>query len=448
MLSKFEKQLWAVFLFICIALPGGTLHAASPISRFVFITEPQTVQPGVLSEALTIQAQNEAGALQQSDETIDLSFASTSASGEFLSAAGEPVKTVMNKGTANRTFYYRDAAPGTHTLTVQAVGRVSGQSWIARQDIIIGSGPASAAAAQASAVPPPPSAAASGGAAAVSGASVAPPPPAGIRAYAGGGRKVLAGQAVEFQGEAIGLEGAPIDNARFLWNYGDGSVGEGRAATHIFRIPGTYIVGLHVSSGIYAASDYAAVTAAPNQLAISEVVGGKEGYIRIRNQAVEAADIGGWAMEDSRGKNFLFPPRTVIGAKSEAAFPNAVTGLMPEGALRLQYPDGSPALERHPAEAVPVVLHANQEKPAAAHPLEFPREHAAAADRTEGAENPQEPLGLEDKIQARTLAATATDALLAAGAGTALPGTVFFLLAGLMSIAAAAGFLAVRKFFM
>ena len=146
MTPKWGRQLLAVFLliFIAVFIPavwGPFVWANTHIVQFRFVTEPQTIRPRELSSALSIQAQDAAGGAATTTETTDLEFSSSSGTGEFLNASGDPVRTVMNRGTANRTFYYRDSAPGTHTLKVKAIARATPpKSWEAVQEIIVSSG--------------------------------------------------------------------------------------------------------------------------------------------------------------------------------------------------------------------------------------------------------------------------------------------------------------------
>lgn len=140
-----EKQLLAVFLLILIAFPGVGVWASSHIAKFVFITEPQSIRAGELSQELTVQAQDAAGNPVEAGETLDLEFTSSSASGEFLNSSGNPVSTVMNKNWKSRNFYYRDSVAGEHTLRV----KVTSKSWEAVQKITISS-------AEPTPAPPPP----------------------------------------------------------------------------------------------------------------------------------------------------------------------------------------------------------------------------------------------------------------------------------------------------
>lgn len=421
---------WGLFL-CCSGLFLFAARADAQITRFVFITEPQTVAAQELSGAYTIQAQDAAREARQSEETIDLTFSSTSATGEFLSATGEPVRTVMNKGTANRTFYYRDATAGTHTLTVVAVGRVSGQTWTASQKIAVGSvasAPAPAALAPALDAPAP-----------SSGSVSALPPAPAIEARAGPDRTAIAGTSVDFKGMAIGLLGAPIDNARFWWNFGDGAVTEGKDASHIFRAPGTYTAGLHVSSGVYAASDYATIAVIPNKVIIKEVIAGEGGFIRIRNESDATVDIGGWAIAAADGRKFMLPPYTMVRGKSDIALAHTVTGLSGAVPLRVHFPDGSLAF-----------VYADE--PAA------PARDSAPSVPIIAAAVPPVPVAQIETADTKSDQATATASLhdeaplphpyaASAGMGAFAFSYSFFALAVFLSAGASAGFLLLKKFF-
>lgn len=169
-----------------------------------------------------------------------------------------------------------------------------------------------------------------------------------IKAYAGEDRIIVVGSEEEFTGAALGIKDEPLAQARFWWNFGDGETKEGRVVSHVFKIPGKYTVGLHVSSGEYSASDYFLVEAVPNQLAIKSVLGGESGFIRFQNLGTVEIDIGNWIIEDSSGQKFTIPVRTKIGAKSEIAFANTLTALLKDAAglsLVVRYPNSSEAFQ-------------------------------------------------------------------------------------------------------
>lgn len=169
-----------------------------------------------------------------------------------------------------------------------------------------------------------------------------------LHAYAGEDRTAAAGSLIEFSGQSAGDKKEPLENAHYWWNFGDGDTAEGRVVSHIFAFPGVYAVGLHVTSGIYAVSDYLSVKVVPNQLVISDVTGGENGFFRVRNNGKEEVDIGGWIARDADEKQFIIPWRTKVMAGSEVSLSNRLTGLLlgsHGGALFLSYLNGARALE-------------------------------------------------------------------------------------------------------
>ncbi len=112
----FKKALLLTCGLILALATIPALAASENITQLVFTTPPRTVAPATLSDVLTIQTQGAGGAAEQLDETADLTFLSSSATGEFLNSAGNPASTVMSRGSANRSFYYRDQTAGAPTL--------------------------------------------------------------------------------------------------------------------------------------------------------------------------------------------------------------------------------------------------------------------------------------------------------------------------------------------
>ncbi|MBI2121762.1 MAG: PKD domain-containing protein [Candidatus Sungbacteria bacterium] len=326
-----------VILILFLAFfPFAEISAASSIARFVFITESRLVQPGAISDEIKIQAQDAAGFEIKTEETIDLEFLSTSSSGEFLNSSGNPVSAVMAKNTANRTFYYRDSRAGIYNITVKATGRDSGKSWSASQPITISDSndPSADSSGENPSPVMPLTSSVSGGEANFASDKK-------IQAYAGEDRTVVAGANMEFSGSAKGVNGEPLTNARFWWNFGNGETKEGKTINYSFLIPGRYTMGLHVSSGEYSASDYAAIEVIPNQFSVSRVLMGEAGFAVLKNEGSVAVDVGGWILEDAAGQSFIIPPRTVINSKSETAFANSITGILFKGPalLRMRYPN-------------------------------------------------------------------------------------------------------------
>lgn len=325
------------------------------ISRFLFITDPQAIVSGAVSGELKIQAQDADGNPVSAGKTLCLGLLSTSKTGEFSSNADNwnPVNALtINSNWTARAFYYKDSGAGNYRIDASVAIKPDGMTcavwpvadwtmqWSAHQNITIGASAVSSGASLAS--PSSAAASTSGGASSSYHAPVLPLPPAPtITAFAGEDRTALVGVEENFIGEAMGLVREPIANARFWWNFGDGGTAEGRSVGHSYREPGAYTVALHVSSGEYAASDYAVATVIPNKITIAGVTAGEGGSIRIRNPAPVGADIGGWSMEDQTNKQFFFPVRTIIAPNAEVAFANRVTGLSPDSKVILRYPGGS-----------------------------------------------------------------------------------------------------------
>lgn len=352
-------------IFISILFPLAGAGASSHIANFVLTADPQQIQAGEVSN-LKLQSQGSDGIEAKLPQTGCLLLGSTSSRGEFSSNSTNwsPVTVLtMNKNTANRSFYYKDTVGGTPTLSVKVALRPEDESrscaswpqeewniqWTATQPITISGETADNS---------PSTSSSEGSSLSSSSSSIVSPSSSSIKAYAGEDRAAVAGAWVEFRGSAFGLKDEPLDGARFWWNFGDGDTKEGRVVSHIYRFLGVYTVGLHVSSGSYAASDYLAVTVVPNKLAISGVLQGEDGFVRLKNNSDTEIEFGGWSIEDGSGKKFIVPPRTKVGANAEVSFPNEITGLLGSGqtvSLVVRYPDSRVALRRDGPETISAV---------------------------------------------------------------------------------------------
>ncbi len=255
-------------------------------------------------------------------------------------------------------------------------------------------------------------------------ATPSPPPPV-MKVFAGEDRTAVAGGEIEFFGEAYDKYDEPFEKARFWWNFGDGDTKEGRIVSHIFQIPGKYVVGLHVSSGTLASSDYLEVLVLPNQISIADVISGEEGFIKLRNPAKAVFDIGSWVIKDSAGNSFIIPSKTKIGAGSEIAFLNRATGLLkygPASRVAVFYPNLTEAFnwdgDAVRNNAVTVNVKAN----------------LSAAEVSK-----EESEVVEAKDEPASFAQVSA-------AGSSIGGKFMFLAAAVLSVAAAAGFLLLKKF--
>lgn len=175
----------------------------------------------------------------------------------------------------------------------------------------------------------------------VSGGASAPVEPQ-IFASAGKDKIVVVGAQITFEGRAYGLKKEPLENARFLWNFGDGTTGEGKMITHTYRHPGNYITVLDVSSGYFSGSDRLNVRADPSPLSISSISDGSGYFIEISNKSNADIDISFWSLALDE-KIFVIPKNTFVTGGKKLAFLNEVTGLsVREGSVpELRYPNGA-----------------------------------------------------------------------------------------------------------
>ncbi len=145
-----------------------------------------------------------------------------------------------------------------------------------------------------------------------------------IKVSAGPDKNVVVGALSEFRGQGFGLKNEPLENARYLWVFGDGSLREGQNVNYFYQYPGEYIVALNVASGEYSASDYLHVKAAPNQFFISEIKPGENGWIEFENKSKEEIDISGCQIKQA-SQIFTFPQSTRVKSGAFLVIPASVS---------------------------------------------------------------------------------------------------------------------------
>ncbi len=163
-----------------------------------------------------------------------------------------------------------------------------------------------------------------------------------IKAYAGKDKTAIAGAIAEFNGEAYGLKDAPLENARYIWNFGDGFLKEGKDVLHFYKYPGEYRVVLDVSSGGYSISDVLIVKVIPNEIFISEVKTGVDSFIEFRNPSKEEINISGWKFISGNQK-FTFSKNSFIRPYSYLVIPSYSSGIifdLNKGQVELLYSGG------------------------------------------------------------------------------------------------------------
>jgi PKD repeat protein len=154
---------------------------------------------------------------------------------------------------------------------------------------------------------------------------------------AGPDRTILVGSQVSFTGTALGVNNTPLLDARFVWNFGDGTIQESRAWEYIYYFPGTYTAALTVSSGPYSGFDTAIITALVPSLAVKNTQTGEDGFVVIANGSDTKLDLGGMILRDSAGMQFLIPKNTFVLPKGEITFANRVSGVLKSGGTAALY---------------------------------------------------------------------------------------------------------------
>ena len=304
---KFTLGFLAIIGVSFLVMAAVSAYAAG-VSKIIFTTEPQSIKTGELSEAITIQTQDSDGNSTPTTETLDLEFVSTSPTGEFLNASGNTVTKTMNSGTANRTFYYRDSTEGTFTLTIMAVGRVSGEEFTASQDIAVSNSSIAAPANNNSSSNSSGEVLGVSTGASTSGGSTTrvSSPNALIEIYALPDRVVSVGSPLIFQ--AVVKKNTSTDSiTNFNWSYGDGNVGVGQRVEHTYKYPGDYLAVLNVRAG----ETYSVNRFKVKVLDTNMKVEVKENYIEISNSGSAETNLFNWKIEHG-GKGFIFQPDTIV----------------------------------------------------------------------------------------------------------------------------------------
>ena len=316
------------------------------------------MQPGIISEQITVQAQAEGGASFSLAGTACLAFTSTSAQGQFSTSASNwnPVSVVtMNKGTANKNFYYRDSQNGTQTLTVKIAQKPESESrscanwpvgewnveWTATQGITIG---------ESSSATPDPTGGSDTGTATTAqqstgtenqsaGSYVMPPSP---KVFADGGsdRTVIVGADTEFRARAYDEKKNLIDFSTFHWNFGDGSTADTSVVFHRFGQPGRYVVVLKIPGEKDSVPDQIIVTVETMKLALFL---SPDGGIAIENRAGRTLDLSRWIIR-SLGRTFTIPDHTFVLTRDKLHISQDTLGFTSGPDVELDYPNGVFAL--------------------------------------------------------------------------------------------------------
>lgn len=135
------------------------------------------------------------------------------------------------------------------------------------------------------------------------------------------------GADVYFKGSAYGAKSEPLQNAKFIWTFGDGGTYEGKNVSHVYHFAGRYAVLLSAASGEWSATDRVEILVVEPALSISRVLEGEDGFIEVRNAGSVELDVSGFMLK-SGAVTFAIPEGTILLAGNTTAYPGAVTRLL------------------------------------------------------------------------------------------------------------------------
>lgn len=158
---------------------------------------------------------------------------------------------------------------------------------------------------------------------------------------AGSDRVMFVGAGEYFEAQAHDQFGGTLAAITYQWNFGNGTVAEGKRILHQYDYPGMYVVAVtaHAAQDRHTTERFT-VEVKPLELTISSVT---YQYIAIENKTNRDIDLSMWALR-AGPERFDFPEGTVILAGSTLTFPNEVTGLDTTGRdVALHYPSKATA---------------------------------------------------------------------------------------------------------
>lgn len=352
---KYFTFLFGFFLinFINLIFVPVTLAAVANINQIVFITEPQTVSPGVISKAFTIQTQNSAGSLETIDETSDLKVSVTSATGEFNSnsTSWNPATTfTMSKNTGNKNFYYKDPTAGTYQITATLTTRITSKSWTTSQTVTIGE----------SVVDPIDTGGGSTATSTTATSTTSGGQTVSTSTSSNNGTTVVSTHYITevvsvyveptiFELSAgrdrLGYVGTPLDfkikyklssdlknkKCEYLWSFGDGSTETGEEVEHIYKYPGNYNLVLNGECSERKAVSRAIIKILAPNISLNK---NSDGSFVITNNNKYEINLYNWRLVADKQK-YIFPLDTIISAGEKITFPAEYTKILEEGAVSL-----------------------------------------------------------------------------------------------------------------
>ncbi|TSD00358.1 MAG: cellobiohydrolase A [Parcubacteria group bacterium Greene1014_15] len=235
--------------------------------------------------------------------------------------------------------YTADQGGAGDGRTLQKVGG----SWVAGMPTpgaanIASAAPVSAPPPSFSSPAPTPSPSSSGGNTAP---SASPLVPKSIRVVIDTSATTMVGGRADFRGSAYGFENKPLENVRYIWNFGDGSVAEGEHVLHTYSFEGKYAVVLSVASGEFSATAHVTVEAIQALVRLSRILKNEESAYVVYNDLRETIDLSGWRIVSGE-TSFTLPQHSFVVSQGKAVFPVKTTGLSTDvTSFSLLYPNGA-----------------------------------------------------------------------------------------------------------
>ncbi|MCA9367059.1 lamin tail domain-containing protein [Candidatus Kaiserbacteria bacterium] len=124
-------------------------------------------------------------------------------------------------------------------------------------------------------------------------------------------------QPLTFTVSPSGLGSTWLNSLTYEWNFGDGHTAKGKAATHQFSYPGTYVVTVFGAFNRYEAVGRFEVTILPVVVSLAK---GEKGELLLHNDAPYEIDISDYSVVDGV-RTFTFPAYSYIAARQSIVVP-------------------------------------------------------------------------------------------------------------------------------
>jgi hypothetical protein len=331
-----KNKLFSLLLLLTFILsPHSATADSNSITKLVFVSGAVSVKPGEVSDELKVQTQNSESLAETVSETNDVTFSSTSPTGEFLNSSGGAVTKTMSKNTSSRTFYYRDSNIGEYVITTSIKGRETGQTFTATQTIKVGNpividsgtdtnttatstnSNTQATSTQSNSTSTNTSAQLSAHSGTVSITYVTPD--LEIKADAGRNRIATTKNVIEFDARTSDV-GGYASNAKYTWTFGDGRSDMGKRVTHTYLFPGEYNVVLNVESVGKRAVSRTVVKVVDPDVEVIGIDRSSNGFVELRNKSLYEVNIGNWVI-DAGGTKMYIAEDTIITEDSSIKIP-------------------------------------------------------------------------------------------------------------------------------